>query len=610
MKRASLWLLLWVGCAESTRTVPDHTGGPDLSSASPLFADLALPAPDLSQNPAADGSSVNPNDQDGDGYLAGVDCDDHDPTVHPGAPEVCNGKDDDCDGFVDNNAIDATTFYPDADHDGLGNSATPVRSCTQPPGWVTTPGDCNDQDPTIGAAGPSEFCIADVGPQAIFVSTTHGNDGNTGASPVEAVKTVSVGMARALKCVSGPCAVVIALGDYDEAIALSAGVNLFGGYSDDFMSRDVVKNVTQISSSQPITISADSLAKDTKLDGLTVLGADFSAKKDGSSSTALRVTNTSGKLTLAHVIVHGGRGARGADGADGSAVACNARGGQGGTSFDCGASTGADGDADADSKSGGGGGPGGGSNCPDACPLVGGDGITNGTSGTHGDDGAAGDAGQAASDGFGQFVSGMWNGSAASDGKRGHHGTGGGGGGAGGSKRFRACFGCGTLLGGRGGDGAPGGCGGGGGLAGGAGGGAFGIVLVDSTITLKDSTAIGGIGGDGGAGGIGRDGAAGSSSVGMGHEDGGSQKCGLIHYYSGSGGIGGVGGSGGAGGGGSGGTGGVSVALARIGSSASTQAGTVTLTAAIGGKGGAGGASSGHAGMSGIDGQAADDHVF
>ncbi|GMV42118.1 MAG: hypothetical protein AMXMBFR64_38340 [Myxococcales bacterium] len=40
-------------------------------------------------------------DADGDGALADVDCDDGDGTVKPGAKEVCNGKDDDCDGTTD-----------------------------------------------------------------------------------------------------------------------------------------------------------------------------------------------------------------------------------------------------------------------------------------------------------------------------------------------------------------------------------------------------------------------------------------------------------------------------------------------------------------------------
>jgi hypothetical protein len=40
-------------------------------------------------------------DVDGDGWTGEADCDDTDPEVHPWAPESCNGKDDDCDGYVD-----------------------------------------------------------------------------------------------------------------------------------------------------------------------------------------------------------------------------------------------------------------------------------------------------------------------------------------------------------------------------------------------------------------------------------------------------------------------------------------------------------------------------
>lgn len=43
-------------------------------------------------------------DGDGDGWCAQDECDDAEAAVFPGAPEICNGSDDDCDGAVESSA--------------------------------------------------------------------------------------------------------------------------------------------------------------------------------------------------------------------------------------------------------------------------------------------------------------------------------------------------------------------------------------------------------------------------------------------------------------------------------------------------------------------------
>ncbi len=92
------------------------------------------------------------------GYSANADdCDDTNAAINPGATEVCNGVDDDCDGVVDNGMASAT-YYTDADSDGYGDDSTAVVACTQPDGTVTQGGDCNDTDPAYNPGASETDC--------------------------------------------------------------------------------------------------------------------------------------------------------------------------------------------------------------------------------------------------------------------------------------------------------------------------------------------------------------------------------------------------------------------------------------------------------------------
>lgn len=92
----------------------------------------------------ADGNNI---DDDGDGYTEnGGDCNDNNPNVSPGAPELPNGVDDNCNDDAD----EGTVRYDD---DGDGYCEAPVTPCTD----GSLNGDCDDNNPFVHPAA-QELC--------------------------------------------------------------------------------------------------------------------------------------------------------------------------------------------------------------------------------------------------------------------------------------------------------------------------------------------------------------------------------------------------------------------------------------------------------------------
>ncbi|MFN3940501.1 MAG: MopE-related protein, partial [Chitinophagales bacterium] len=93
------------------------------------------------------------------GYvLIGGDCNDTLSAIHPDAIEICDGLDNNCDGFIDEGFV-TVTYYADVDSDGFGNSdVSIVTACDAPVGYVLIGGDCND---TLSAIHPDAIEICD-----------------------------------------------------------------------------------------------------------------------------------------------------------------------------------------------------------------------------------------------------------------------------------------------------------------------------------------------------------------------------------------------------------------------------------------------------------------
>ena len=96
-------------------------------------------------------------DLDGDGHDEDEDCDDTDAAVYPGAPERCDGVDQDCDSEIDVGASDAPRWYRDADGDTYGDVSSDEVACDAPAGYVADPSDCDDARAEVNPSA-SESC--------------------------------------------------------------------------------------------------------------------------------------------------------------------------------------------------------------------------------------------------------------------------------------------------------------------------------------------------------------------------------------------------------------------------------------------------------------------
>jgi alpha-tubulin suppressor-like RCC1 family protein len=138
------------GAAETCNTRDDNCNGmTDEGVTTTFYRDMDM---DTFGNPAMPMSACSAPA----GFVANnQDCDDTNSMRRPGAMELCNGIDDDCDMMIDDGA--GTTWFRDNDGDNYGIAAATMVACARPAGFAPMSGDCNDASALVNP-GATETC--------------------------------------------------------------------------------------------------------------------------------------------------------------------------------------------------------------------------------------------------------------------------------------------------------------------------------------------------------------------------------------------------------------------------------------------------------------------
>ncbi|MDP2306286.1 MAG: putative metal-binding motif-containing protein [Pseudomonadota bacterium] len=201
------------------------------------------------------------------GYVPdNTDCIDTSGISHPGASEICDSLDNDCDGTADDSPTDGNTYYADDDSDGFGDPAATTSECELPSGYSENAYDCND-------ASFSEPVVADA-------VTGSGSGAGTLANPFDSLQDA---IDNANECV------VAYAGTYLERIDLdSKSIDVWGVEGQEITTIDA--NLSTCTTANPtacgatVTVASGTNATPT-LHGFTITGGTGSYTSSTATTT-------------------------------------------------------------------------------------------------------------------------------------------------------------------------------------------------------------------------------------------------------------------------------------------------------------------------------------